>query len=569
MLPLASSGSSWLKANAFSSIVLASVCCAATIPYNNSLAIHLPSYGTFDGTTLNSTTSGYPLAKPVDVWYGIDYATQPIGDLRFSPVGWPLPFNGTRSAKSYGKVCIQEPGNSNLVTFIKTDLEYGEDCLNMNVYRPSGVSFEKKLPVLVWIHGGLFRNSAGITWDGASFVAASPEPVIVVTFNYRLAALGFLASPLLAENDLVNLGLQDQHQLLRFVQKYISNFGGDPTRVTLGGKSAGAHSVGFHYQNPFKKGVELFQQAIFQSGGPTGRSFPNASDTLIVHQYEQFLERVGCRNNISIEALLKCLRQLDVKLIEETSTALLAEYRFDGTHPFQPVSGAVIIPQLPSESWDLGLWNHLPALTSFITDEGTLYAPTNLTTDDQAWSWLSNLYPGLDSADKETFSRLYPDPQTYADSPFADARGKSAQFTRLSAVYGDTTYISCAQEIASRLSAEDVPVWKLHWNSNNSITPYLGISHSADVPYGWAEPGTQFPGAGTILARYYASFVTSGDPNQHKATDAVHWRKYSEAGSDGLGWQVNVSPNGTWIERDEVRREAIEYWRASPRKLDH
>lgn len=154
-----------------------------------------------------------------------------------------------------------------------------------------------------------------------------------------MAALGFLASPLFSELDIVNLGLQDQHQLLRFVHRYISSFGGDPERVTLGGKSAGAHSVGFHYQNPFSSGEQLFQQAIFQSGGPTGRSFPNASDPLIVKQFEQFVERVGCQSDESAEVLLGCLRGLDVELIEETSTALLAEYRYNGTHPFQPVSG--------------------------------------------------------------------------------------------------------------------------------------------------------------------------------------------------------------------------------------
>ncbi|KAJ5001256.1 Lipase 1 [Colletotrichum sp. SAR 10_66] len=454
-------------------------------------------------------------------------------------VGLKRPIGGTFFTLNMAKdgVCIQEPGNSNLVTYIKTDLEYGEDCLNLNVYRPAGVSIEEKLPVLIWIHG--------------------------------LAALGFLASPLLADLDLVNLGLQDQHHLLRFVHRYISSFGGDPDRVTLGGKSAGAHSVGFHYQNPFAEGEKLFHQAIFQSGGPTGRSFPNASEPIIVKQYEQFLERVGCQDNGVAEDLLACLRKVDVDLIQQTSTALLADYRYNGTHPFQAVSGAAIIPRLPSETWESGEWNHVPALTSFITDEGSMYAPTNLTTDEQAWGWLSNLYPGLDSSDREAFSRLYPDPQADSSSPYVDARGQSAQFTRLTAVYGDTSYISASQEIASRLSAADIPVWKLHWNTNNSITPYLGISHGSDVPYAWAEPETQYPEAGKILAGYYASFVVNGDPNTLKASAAAEWSLYSELGSDGLGWQVNVSPNGTWLEGDSIRREALEYWRLIPVKLNH
>ncbi|KAF6819440.1 para-nitrobenzyl esterase [Colletotrichum plurivorum] len=562
---MATSKSSWSRANILVSL-LASLSLAAPLP-SDPLTVNVPSYGSFVGTTLNTTSSGYALAKPVDVWYGIDYAAQPVGDLRFAAVGWPSPVNGTRDATSYGPVCIQEPGNSNLAN-IKGPFEYGEDCLNMNVYRPAGVDPEKKLPVLIWIHGGLFRNGAGLIFDGASFVASSSEPVIVVTFNYRLAALGFLASPLLADLDQVNLGLQDQHQLLRFVHKHISAFGGDPARVTLGGKSAGAHSVGFHYQNPFADGEELFQRAIFQSGGPTGRSFPSPSHPLTIRQYEQYLERVGCQGQEGADAVLKCLRQVDVKLLESTATAMLSEYYWAATHPFQPVSGAVVIPRLPSETWDSGSWNHVPALVSWITDEGSSFTPTNLTTDDQAWAWLSNLYPSLDATDRETFSRLYPAPEE-PGSPYADSRGQAAQFLRLSDAYGDSTYISCAQEIAARLAAADVPVWKMHWNTNNSVATYLGISHGTDVKYAWAEPGAQYPAAGTALAAYYASFVVGGEPNALRAEGAAEWKEYTEDGSGGLGWQVKVSPNGTWNEVDNVRREAMEYWRSIPVKLDH
>ncbi|KAJ0166539.1 Lipase 1 [Colletotrichum tanaceti] len=559
-----------LKASFLGAILLSSAGQAAPLSLNSSLTAHLPSYGSYVGTTLNTTTSGYPLAAPVDVWYGVDFAEQPVGDLRLAPVGWPSAFNGTRDAKSYGKVCIQEPGNSNLVSFIKTELEYGEDCLNLNVYRPSGAGPEDKLPVLIWIHGGLYRNGAGIIFDGASFVASSPEPLIVVTFNYRLAALGFLASPAFSELGITNLGLQDQRQLLRFVRRYISSFGGDPERVTLGGKSAGAHSVGFHYQDPFAPGEALFHQAIFQSGGPTGRSFPEASDPVTVKQFGQFLGRVGCHVNETAEAQLACLRAVDVGLIERTARSLLAEYRYNGTHPFQAVSNAAIIPRLPSESWELGSWNRVPALVSFITDEGSMYAPTNLTTDDEAWSWLSNLYPNLEGSDREMFDRLYPDPQTNPESPYVDARGQSAQFTRLSDAYADTTYVSVAQDIAFRLAAAEVPVWKMHWNANDSITPpYLGFSHGADVHYAWAEPASQYPGAGTVLARYYASFVVGGDPNAFKAPGAVDWIGYHGAGSDGLGWQVRVGANETRIEKDDIRREAIEFWRANSKKLGH
>ncbi|KAK2046363.1 acetylcholinesterase [Colletotrichum somersetense] len=517
MVSWSSFGTSWVKVNLIRAVVLSSAAHGATSSSNSSLVVHLPSFGSFAGTKLSTTISGYPLAAPVDVWYGIEYAEQPTGDLRFSPVQRPSAFNGTRNAKAYGKFCIQEPGNSNLVTYIKTGLTYGEDCLNLNVYRPSGVSPDKKLPVLVWIHGGLFRNGAGIIFDGASFVAASTKPLIVVTLNYRLAALGFLASLVFSKLGIDNIGLQDQHQLLRFVHKYVSSFGGDPERITLGGKSAGAHSVGFHYQNHFAPGEELFHLQYS-------------------NQFEQFVERVGCQINETAETQLVCLRAVDAELIEKTATRLLADYRYNDTHPFQP---------------------------------GSMYVPTNLTADDEAWAWFSNLYTGLDQSDRHFFNRLYPDPQTNSVSPYVSSRGQSAQFTRLSDAYGDTTYISVAQDLASRLSEEGLPVWKMHWNTNNSITPYLGISHDADVLYAWAEPDTQYPEAGTVLAGYYASFVVSGDPNAYKASNALEWNRYDHPGSDGLVWQVKVDASGTRIERDDIRRDALEYWRAIPKKLDH
>ncbi|KAK1985488.1 Alpha/Beta hydrolase protein, partial [Colletotrichum cereale] len=228
-----------------------------------------------------------------------------------------------------------------------------------------------------------------------------------------------------------------------------------------------------------------------------------------------------------------------------------------------------IIPRLPSDTWDMDLWNRLPALVSFVTDEGSMYAPTNLTTDDEAWARLSNLHTGLNESDRQIFNRLYLDSQTNPDPPYLNPMGKSAQFTRLSDAYADTTYISVAQDISSRLSAAGLPVWKMHWNTNNSITPYLSISHSADVSYAWADPSTQYPETGVVLTRYYASFVVNGKPNENKESNAVEWSRYEDPGSDGLGWEVKVDADGTRIERDDIRREALEYWRAIPRKVDH
>jgi carboxylesterase type B len=121
----------------------------------------------------------------------------------------------------------------------------GEDCLNLNVFRPSVRDQSKKLPVLVYIHGGSFNYGYAKAAGMFSLVAWSPVPLIGVSFNYRLGALGFLSSKVMAKEGLLNLGLKDQSLLLEWVQENISAFGGNPNDVTVMGSSAGAHSVSY------------------------------------------------------------------------------------------------------------------------------------------------------------------------------------------------------------------------------------------------------------------------------------------------------------------------------------
>ncbi|EFQ36575.1 acetylcholinesterase, partial [Colletotrichum graminicola M1.001] len=208
------------------------------------------------------------LAAPFGVWYGIKYAEQPIGKLRFSSVQWPSAFNGTRDAKSDRKFCIQ---------YVKTESVYGEDCLNLNVYRPSVVSPDKKLPVLVWIHG--IGSVSQWRWHNV--------PPSFVCHSLTRASYGCdhqLQNDAFSALGIDNLGLQNQHQLLCFVHIYVSSFSGDPERINLTGKSAGAYSIGFHYQKPHPS-PSHFHYAIFQSGSPTGRSLPVTSDPFIVTQF--------------------------------------------------------------------------------------------------------------------------------------------------------------------------------------------------------------------------------------------------------------------------------------------
>jgi acetylcholinesterase len=188
--------------------------------------------GTFRGTT--SQGSRFP--QLLDIFLGIPYALAPTGDGRFRPPIRVISSTETFDATHWGPRCpsgnIEDP-----------EVPDGEDCLNLNVFRPRVRDQTKKLPVLVYIHGGSFNYGYAKPSGISSLVAWSPEPLIGVSFNYRLGALGFLPSKVTAMEGLLNLGLKDQSLMLEWVQENISAFGGNPDDVTVMGSSAGAHAV--------------------------------------------------------------------------------------------------------------------------------------------------------------------------------------------------------------------------------------------------------------------------------------------------------------------------------------
>ena len=191
---------------------------------------------------------------------GIPYAAAPVGDLRWRPpqpaASWP----GVRPASAFGPVCIQSGG------LFGGGANQSEDCLTVNVWTP--LHHEgRKLPVMVWIHGGGFVGGSGSApyYDGASFAR---DGVILVSLNYRLGRFGFFAHPALAHESpkgpLGNYGIMDQIAALKWVKANVAAFGGDPENVTAFGESAGGISLNFLMASQANKG--LFQRAISESG---------------------------------------------------------------------------------------------------------------------------------------------------------------------------------------------------------------------------------------------------------------------------------------------------------------
>lgn len=517
------------------------------------MPVTLHGYGTFTGTVVNSTLSDNPLPAPVDAWLGIDYATQPVGEKRFTPVSWPAPFHEVKKAEEYGKLCIQDASPDEL------DMQ-DEACLNFNVFRPQGVPMSKKLPVLVWIHGGAFYAGGWSSFDGASFAASSEEPIVVVNFHYRVNSFGFLPSMLFDEEGLLNLGLRDQHFFLRFVQKHIASFGGDPDFVTIGGRSAGGHSVGIHYFHNYGEDAEkpLFARAIHQSGSVTARAFPNSTYPLYEKQLDEYMSFLGCPLDDNAKAL-KCLRKADVNDIRNISTEIYNKYERPITWPFQPVQGGPMLEKFGSQSGYDETFYHVPVISSTTTNEGKYYLPGDLETNDEFLDFLHNTSPALNSTDLELLESLYPDPATDPDSPFANSPN-STQYERLAAAWSDYAYICPGQETAYRASSAGIPTWKLRFNTNNSFPAWQGIPHTSDTKYTWNEPDVQYPEISHIYHAYLASFVASGDPNKHRYPGSPEWSTYEPSGHT-LPSQLVVHPDDTKIESDAIRTEACLYWR--------
>jgi carboxylesterase type B len=161
----------------------------------------------------------------VDNFLGVRYAQPPTGHLRWSPPKPVTPWKGVRSAEAYGNRCPALPSTNG-------PLSLTEDCLFLNVQRPAKSRSHERLPVYVWIHGGGLVNGSSNQHDGTKFVRETG--IIVVTINYRLGVLGFLAHPALtaAQGESGNYGFMDQQQALRWVRRNIAAFGGDPHRLT-------------------------------------------------------------------------------------------------------------------------------------------------------------------------------------------------------------------------------------------------------------------------------------------------------------------------------------------------
>ena len=233
------------------------------------------------------------------VFKGIPYAAPPVGELRWKAPQPVIPWEGTKICYEYGAIAEQsvrfdEPLYGR--EFFQNTDPRGEDCLYLNVWTPAK-SADEKLPVFFWVHGGGFFGGAGSEpeFDGEGFCKRG---VIMVSINYRLGALGFMAHPLLsAENEKGisgNYGLLDQIAALKWTKNNIAAFGGDPENITIAGQSAGAGSILNLISSPLSRG--LMKRAIIQSGARVGKDDRSLFDLNLAEAEKEgaaFMEKYG------------------------------------------------------------------------------------------------------------------------------------------------------------------------------------------------------------------------------------------------------------------------------------
>lgn len=331
-------------------LVIALAGCAHTLP----TAAHDPlvvstSAGPVRGVRSVSPDGGFRLFQ------GIPYAAAPVGALRWQPPVAPIPWTSVRDATKPGLRCIQD---------IRADPDFGrptaEDCLNLSVWTPQAATPGSPRPVMVWIHGGGFLNGSSDIYN-ARWLATRGD-IVVVSINYRLGALGFLAHPALAaDRDLLgNYGLADQQAALRWVRDNIAAFGGDPARVTIAGESAGAISVCDHLVAP--ESVGLFRGAIMQSGPCQAQTNLPAAERISI----DYAARKGCAD---IRTAARCLRELPPeRLITGPPYVRIGANVLTG-----PVTGTSRLPAAPQTVLGRGATARVPVLIGNTADEFTLF----------------------------------------------------------------------------------------------------------------------------------------------------------------------------------------------------
>ncbi len=481
--------------------------------------------------TQNGSITGVE-AEGMREFLGIRYAAPPVGDLRWQPPQ-PVPASlATQNATDYGSFCPQ------------TATPYGvastnEDCLTLNVFTPDRGDLSR-LPVMVWIHGGALVVGGSAAYDPAPLVTQGN--VIVVTINYRLGYLGFLAEPGLdAEGHAAaNYGLMDQQFALDWVARNIAGFGGDPRRITIFGESAGGLSVFSNLASPTAHG--RFQRAIVESGA-YALSIPTLAQAEA--QGTALGTALGCTGDVPA-----CLRQASItQILAQTPSGVTTIV--DGT----------ILPLSLGAAFESGQFNRVPVVNGTNHDEGRLFvtAQAGLTADQYpaavAAAYGATLAPAI----------LQRYPVENYDQPVL----------ALAAIGTDYTF-ACPANLATDYLSNYVPVYQYEFADENAPQLFLppsgypfGAAHASELQYLFnlrftLNTSSLSPDQSELsraMVRYWTRFAHSGNPNGRgaAASEAENAWPVVQEGSDGI--QILKPPTPQTGSREQFAADhQCDFW---------
>jgi len=465
---------------------------------------------------------------------GIPYAAAPVGDLRWKPPQRHARWTTVLDATQFANHCPQPTSAFGRATDT-------EDCLFLNVYTPNGrhdghdrhdrhgrdESSHGLRPVMVWIHGGALVTGESDDYDATRLVEQGD--VIVVTINYRLGALGFLAHPALtaesADHASGNYGLMDQQEALRWVHRNIVLFGGDPSRVTIFGESAGGLSVHSHLASPGSHG--LFQRAIVESG-----AYQLAQPSLAAGEAAgaAFASSAGCS-----DLSAACLRGLSVAQVLAAASAGAGA---------SPVLDHKVLTQSIGAAFASGQFNRVPVIEGSNHDEWRLFVAGSVLVRGPG---TAAGYPaaiqaslGVPAAVAAFLATQYP----VASFPSPDLA--------LSALGTDAIFACNARFAAEQLS-QFVPTFAYEFNDENAPQRFLppvsfpyGAAHASEIQYLFglpvAVPAPELDASQRQLSDamidYWTTFARTGRPSSSRTPS---WAQY-QAASDTMQSLVPAAP---------------------------
>lgn len=433
------------------------------------------SPGTQVTTPAGENLCGITTADNVTAYLGIPFAQPPVGNLRWKNPEPPAPRKEIFQAIKQQKGCPQ-PNPKNPCPH-----EQSEDCLYLNVWVPDGATPNSKLPVMVFIYGGAFITGSDElpVYNGSSL--ASVGNVIVVNFNYRLGALGFLVMDGITDAIHNNFGFRDQIQALQWVQTNIASFGGDPTNVTIFGESAGAMSVGLHaLSSTLSSG--LFKAAIMESN-PLGISYMTPQQAAEVG--ESFAGKLHCTGPDKATC---------VRAVTNACTLVKEEFQVTkelfsqgiGSLPWAPVIDGTLITQQPMIAAQAGALK-LPMLLGTNRNEGNVF---------------SSLIQAarVSPLDRSGYDKILQNVFGHANAALIKKQpdytcGKALCGPTLANVINDYTFACANRHFATQAQAA-IYAYQFTHPSGDDCNPWRGLlahcnshsCHGAEVPYVFNTP---------------------------------------------------------------------------------